>query len=63
MDSDGADKGVRMKIKCDDQKVLTITYLLTDTLNEKELLKVILLLTSWYFREREDKGGEGNSTV
>lgn len=52
-----------MKIKCDDQKVLTITYLLTDTLNEKELLKVILLLTSWYFREREDKGGEGNSTV
>lgn len=52
-----------MKIKSDDKKVLTITYLLTDTLNEKELLKVILLLTSWYFREREDKGGERNSTV
>lgn len=44
-----------MKVKCDDQKVLTITYLLTNTLNEKELLKTILLLISWYFREREDE--------
>ena len=55
MVADGTDKGVRMKLKCDDKKVLTITWLLTDTLNEKELLKTILLLISWYFREREDE--------
>lgn len=42
-----------MKVKCDDQKVLTITYLLTITLNDTELLKVILLLISWYFKDRE----------
>ena len=63
MVADGTDKGVRMKIKCDDQKVLTITYLLTNTLNDTELLKVILLLISWYFKDREVESGERNSTV
>lgn len=52
-----------MKIKCDDQKVLTITYLLTNTLNDTELLKVILLLISWYFKDREVESGERNRTV
>ena len=47
-----------MKVKSDDQKVLTITYLLTNTLNENELLKTILLLISWYFREREGVSNE-----
>jgi len=37
-------------MKCDDNKVLTSVYLLTDALNRKEQLKAILLLMSWYFR-------------
>ena len=40
-------------MKCDDNKVLAITYMLTETLNHKELLKVIMLLISEYFRERD----------
>ena len=40
-------------MKCDDNKVLTITYLLCETLTEKEMLKVILLLTSEYFSNKE----------
>ena len=40
-------------MKCDDNKVLAITYMLTETLNRKELLKVIMLLISEYFRERD----------
>ena len=39
-------------MKCDDNKVLAISYILTETLNHKELLKVIMLLVSEYFRER-----------
>ena len=42
-----------MKEKCDDQKVKTITYLLTESLTHKEQLKVILLLIGWYFREEK----------
>lgn len=38
-------------MKTDDNKILAISYLLTETLNRKELLKVILLLTGEYFRE------------
>lgn len=39
-------------MKCDDNKVLAISYIITETLNHKELLKVIMLLISEYFRER-----------
>ena len=45
-------------MKCDDNKVLAISYILTETLNHKELLKVIMLLISEYFRESEDKNGK-----
>ena len=38
-------------MKCNDNKVLTIVYLLTDALNRKEQLKVILLMISWYNRK------------
>ena len=42
-----------MKEKCDDQKVLAMTYLLSNSLTHKEMLKVICLLTSEYFREEK----------
>lgn len=42
-------------MKCDNQKVLAMSYLLTESLNHKELLKVIVLLIGEYFRESEDK--------
>lgn len=45
-------------MKCDDNKVLAISYILTETLNHKELLKVIMLLISEYFRESEEKNGK-----
>lgn len=40
-------------MKCDDNRVLAVSYLLTESLNRKELLKVIILLISEYFRESE----------
>ena len=40
-------------MKCDNQKVLIVSYMLTESLNRKELLKVIVLLISEYFRESE----------
>ena len=40
-------------MKCDDQKVLVMSYLLTESLNRKELLKMIVLLIGEYFRESE----------
>ena len=39
-------------MKCDDKKVLAISYMLTESLNHKELLKVIVLLIGEYFREK-----------
>lgn len=45
-----------MKLKCDNNKVLAMSYMLTESLNRKELLKVIVLLIGEYFRESEDKG-------
>lgn len=45
-----------MKLKCDNTKVLAMSYMLTESLNHKELLKVIVLLIGEYFRESEDKG-------
>ena len=42
-------------MKCDNQKVLAVSYMLTRSLNRKELLKVIVLLIGEYFRESEDK--------
>ena len=42
-------------MKCDNQKVLTMSYMLTESLNRKELLKTIILLIGEYFRESEDK--------
>lgn len=41
-------------MKCDNQKVLTMSYMLTESLNRKELLKVIVLLISEYFRGSEE---------
>ena len=40
-------------MKCNNQKVLTMSYMLTESLNRKELLKVIILLIGEYFRESE----------
>lgn len=42
-------------MKCDNKKVLAMSYILTESLNRKELLKTIVLLIGEYFREREDK--------
>lgn len=41
-------------MKCDDNKVLVMSYLLTESLNRKELLKIIVLLIGEYFRESEE---------
>ena len=41
-------------MKCDDQKVLVMSYLLIESLNRKELLKMIVLLIGEYFRESEE---------
>ena len=41
-------------MKCDNTKVLAMSYMLIESLNRKELLKVILLLIGDYFRESED---------
>lgn len=38
-------------MKCDDKKILAMSYLITESLNRKELLKVIILLISVYFKE------------
>ena len=38
--------------KCDDRKVLSYAYMMTDALTRKEQLKLILLLISWYYSER-----------
>lgn len=40
-------------MKCDNNKIITMSYLLFESLNKKELLKVIILLISEYFRESE----------
>lgn len=42
------------KMKCDDTKILAMSYLLTKSLNRKELLKMIVLLIGEYFRESEE---------
>jgi hypothetical protein len=42
-------------MKCDNNKVLAMSYMLTESLNRKELLKVIFLLIGEYFRESEDR--------
>lgn len=47
-------------MKCDNQKVLTVSYMLTESLNRKELLKVIVLLIGEYFRESEVNDGDSN---
>lgn len=41
-------------MKCNNQKVLAMSYMITQGLNRKELLKVIVLLISEYFRESEE---------
>ena len=38
-------------MKCDNDKIITISYLLLKSLNREELLKVIVLLIGAYFRE------------
>lgn len=40
-------------MKTDNQKILAMSYLLTESLNRKELLKMIVLLIGEYFRESE----------
>ncbi len=42
-------------MKCDNNKVLAMSYTLTESLNRKELLKVIVLLIGEYFRESEEE--------
>ena len=42
-------------MKCDNQKVLVVSYMLIQGLNRKELLKVIVLLIGEYFRGSEGK--------
>lgn len=42
-------------MKCDNKKVLAMSYILTESLNHKELLKMIVLLIGEYFRESEDE--------
>ena len=41
-------------MKCNNQKVLAMSYMITEGLNRKELLKVIILLIGEYFRESEE---------
>ena len=41
-------------MKCNNQKVLVVSYMLTESLSRKELLKVIILLISEYFRNSEE---------
>ena len=41
-------------MKCNNEKVLTVSYMLTESLSRKELLKVIILLISEYFRGSEE---------
>ena len=48
-------------MKCDNQKVLAVSYMLTRNLNRKELLKTIILLIGEYFRESEVKNGQNRS--
>lgn len=47
-------------MKCNNQKVLTMSYMITESLNRKELLKVIILLIGEYFRESEVSDGNSN---
>lgn len=39
-------------MKCDDKKVLAMSYMLTESLNHKELLRVIMLLIGEYFSDK-----------
>ena len=38
-------------MKCDNKKVLAMSYMLLESLTRKELLKVIMLLIGEYLRE------------
>jgi hypothetical protein len=42
-------------MKSDNNKIITMSYLLLESLNRKELLKVIVLLIGEYFRESEER--------
>lgn len=42
-------------MKCNNKKVLAMSYILTESLNRKELLKMIVLLIGEYFRGSEVK--------
>jgi hypothetical protein len=42
-------------MKCNNNKVLAMSYMLTESLNRMELLKVIILLIGEYFRESEEQ--------
>ena len=44
----------KIKMKCDNQKILVMSYLMTESLNRKELLKMIVMLIGEYFRESEE---------
>lgn len=48
-------------MKCDNQKVLAMSYMLTESLNRKELLKVIILLVGEYFRESKVRINNANN--
>ena len=47
-------------MKCNNQKVLTMSYMLTESLNRKELIKVIILLIGEYFKESEVSNEDSN---
>jgi hypothetical protein len=42
-------------MKCNNNKVLAMSYMLTESLNRMELLEVIILLIGEYFRESEEQ--------
>lgn len=42
-------------MKVDEDKVLTTAYLITDSLNRKELMKLILLLIGYLYGDKDVK--------
>lgn len=53
-------------MKCDDSKVLSVAYLISESMTRKELMKLILLLIDVYFEgdkneDRKQKITEFNS--
>lgn len=43
------------QMKCDDSKVLSVAYLISESMTRKELMKLILLLIDVYFQGDKDE--------